>query len=70
MEKRNLRFVALDGVTPSLESYANGSYPFGKSFYLVLGAKKSPGAERFLEFLRSPEGAVALRKADLLLKPE
>jgi phosphate transport system substrate-binding protein len=70
MEKRNLRFVALDGVTPSLESYANGSYPFGKSFYLVLGAKKNSGAERFLEFLRSPEGIIALRNTGLLLKPE
>ena len=49
-----------------MENYTNGAYPFGKTFYFVLGAKKSPAGERFLAFLRSPKGVAALRKAGVL----
>lgn len=69
-EKRNLRFVPIDGMTPSLENYQSGAYPLGKSLYFVLGAKKSPACERFLAFLRSPDGVTALRKAGVLPRPE
>jgi phosphate transport system substrate-binding protein len=70
MEKRKLRFVAIDGTAPSLESYKSGAYPFGKSLYLVLGAKKSPACERFLAFLRSPDGVTALHEAGIVLRRE
>jgi phosphate transport system substrate-binding protein len=70
MEKRNLRFVAIDGVEPSLEHYERGTYPFGKSFYLVLAARKSSGGERFLAFVRSPKAVAALREAGVLLSAE
>lgn len=67
MEKRNLRFVALDGAAPSVENYENGTYPYGKSLFVVLAAKKSPAAERFVTFLLSPRGAAALRETGVLL---
>lgn len=70
MEKRDLRFVAIDGMEPSLETYEKGTYPFGKSLYIVLAAKRSPAGERFLTFLRSPKGAAALREAGVLLSAE
>jgi phosphate transport system substrate-binding protein len=70
MEKRNLRFVAIDGVEPSLEDYEKGTYPFGKSLYFVLAEKKSSAGERFLTFLRSPKGAAALREAGVVLSAE
>lgn len=70
-EKRNLRFVAIDGVEPSLENYEKGTYPFGKTLYLVVvGPQKSPAVARLLTFLRSPKGAAALREAGVLLSPE
>ena len=56
MEKPRLRFVAIDGVAPSLEDLARGSYPYGKKFYLVLAARHNPTVGRFVEFLRSPAG--------------
>jgi ABC-type phosphate transport system substrate-binding protein len=70
MEKRNLRFVAIDGETPSLENYQSGAYPLGKSLYFVLGAKKSSACESFLEFLRSADGVAALHNAGVLARPE
>ncbi len=61
MERRNLRFVAIDGVEPSLDNLESGAYPFAKPIYFVLPAKKKPLAERFVAFLGSPAGRVALR---------
>lgn len=60
-EKRNLRFVALDGVEPTLENFENGTYPFGKTLYLITSVNKSPKTERFLAFLQSPQGMKILR---------
>ena len=61
MERRNLRFLAIDGVEPSLENLESGAYPFVKPIYVVLPAKKNPLAERFIAFLGSPAGQAALR---------
>ncbi len=69
MEHRKLRFIAIDGVEPSLENYENGTYPFAKSFQFVLAAKKSPAGERFLAFLGSPIGVAALREVGVLPSP-
>jgi phosphate transport system substrate-binding protein len=67
MEDRNLRFVPIDGVLPSLETYEKGAYPFSKTLYVVFPAKRSASGERFLAFLRSPQGAAALRETGVLL---
>jgi phosphate transport system substrate-binding protein len=65
-EKRNLRFVAIDGVAPSLENYGNGSYPYAKTLYLVVPAKVSPEAKAFLSFIATPAGESLLRKAGIV----
>jgi phosphate transport system substrate-binding protein len=61
MERRDLRTVAIDGVTPSLATFESGAYPLEKSFYLVFPAKRSAAAQRFLDFARSPDGRRSLR---------
>ena len=66
MEKRNLRFVAIDGVEPTLENFENGKYPFGKVLYLVVAAKGTPAGANFIAFLRTPKGVAALREAGLV----
>jgi phosphate transport system substrate-binding protein len=60
-EKRDLRFVPIDGVEPSLENLGSGKYPYEKPFYLVYSAKTKVAAERLLEFLRSAKGRSILR---------
>lgn len=67
MERRKkLRFVALDGVEPTLENFENGTYRYGKTFYFVFTEAKKPMVDRFLAFLRSPQGRVALRQTGTL----
>jgi phosphate transport system substrate-binding protein len=59
-EQCDLRLVAIDGVAPNLDTLANGTYPYEKRFYLVFMRDRNPGAEQFLNFLRSAEGRKAL----------
>ena len=65
-ERRNLRFVAIDGVAPSLTSLENGSYPYGKILYLVVRTQISPEAKAFLSFIATPAGQSLLRKAEII----
>jgi phosphate transport system substrate-binding protein len=66
-ERRNLRMVAIDGAEPSLENFQRGAYPYGRLLFFVLPARKAPTAERFIGFLRSPEGQATLQATGNLL---
>jgi phosphate transport system substrate-binding protein len=66
-EKRALRFVAIDGVEPSLENFQTRAYPFGRPLFFVLPARKAPAAERFIAYLRSGSGQAALHATGNLL---
>jgi phosphate transport system substrate-binding protein len=61
-EKRALRVISLDGVTPSVRTMDDRSYPYSKTFFMV--TKKPPPASvrRFIDFVRSPAGAAILAK--------
>jgi len=65
-EKRNLRFVAIDGVAATMENYENGSYPYAKSLYVVVPAVPSPEAEAFVAFLAKPAARAMLRSAGVI----
>lgn len=51
-----LKALALDGVTPSPATIADGSYPVYYRLYLVTGAKPDARAERFIAFVQSEAG--------------
>lgn len=68
-EKRNLRFVTIDGVAATLGNLENGSYPYGKTLYLVVPATESPEAAAFAAFLARPAGMALLRKAGIVPGP-
>jgi phosphate transport system substrate-binding protein len=65
-EKRNLKFVNIDGVPASLENYLNGSYRYGKPLYLVVPRDISPEAKAFISFLATPTGEALLKKGGLV----
>ncbi len=60
-ENRALTPVAIDGVAPTLDNLANGSYRFSKSFYIVTGPEISGPARAFIQFVLSADGAAILR---------
>jgi phosphate transport system substrate-binding protein len=65
-EKPNLHFLTIDGVAPTLENFERAAYPYHKDFYFILPARRRASLERFVAFLRSPEGAQLLREAGSL----
>jgi ABC-type phosphate transport system substrate-binding protein len=65
-EKRNLRFVALDGVMPSLDTYLDGSYPYGKPLYLIAPTVPSAEARAFVDFIVGPAARSRLRDLGLV----
>ena len=69
-EKRALQALALNGVTPSPKTLANGEYPYYKTFSMAGGPKPKPLALQFLAFLRSAAGQEILEKNGHWLKPQ
>ena len=61
-EGRTLKALALDGVTPTPESVADGSYPLAKRMMLVTGPQTPPAARAFVHYVRSAEGRKLLAK--------
>jgi len=60
-EKRNLRYVPIDGVSPRLAALEKGEYPYEKPFFLVFSAERKAAAEGLLDFLKSEKGRAVLR---------
>jgi len=60
--KRTLRVLALDGIVPSVRTMADRSYPYSKTFYMVTRKNPTGAVLRFIDFVRSPEGAAILSR--------
>lgn len=68
-EKRKLNVLALDGVTPSTKTLAEGSYPYHKPLYLVVPKSPSASVAAFVDFVRSPRAqAMLIDNAQLPVK--
>ena len=61
-EKRGLRPLALDGVSPSPATLANGKYLYYKTMFTVSGSSTPLSAHQFAAFVRSPAGRDILEK--------
>ena len=66
LEHRNLRLIALDGVSPTMEAFEGGAYRHAATFHVVHPRQPSPAAKLFVDFLTSTEGLRALRAAGCL----
>ncbi len=55
-ERRPLVALAIDGVTPSIETLKSGRWPHHKELMLVLPGQPAALAQRFVAWLQGPEG--------------
>lgn len=64
-QQPGLRFLQVDGVAPSDETIADGSYPLLNEYYVVIRADEPAGspARQLRDWILSEEGKVALVKA-------
>jgi phosphate transport system substrate-binding protein len=63
-QAKQVRVLALDGVVPGREALLAGTYPWYLTYSLVTRPEAPPAVERFLAFVRSPEGQTALAEYD------
>jgi phosphate transport system substrate-binding protein len=61
-ENHPVKALAIDGVAPVTNNGANKRYLFMKTLSLLTKPAASPAVRRFIDFVRSPEGARILRK--------
>lgn len=66
--KPGLKALSIDGVAPTLDSIANGSYPLFTPLYLVTNSlsSKAPATQAFIDFAGSDRGMAALRQSSVL----
>lgn len=62
------KVIELDGITPSPETIANGTYPATRYLYIVTKGYPSGRTKEYIDFLRSPEGQDLLEKEGKLVK--
>lgn len=60
-EQRPLVALVIDGKKPTVASLQDGSYPYYKPLYLIVGANPGPQTKQFAAFVRSAAGQALLR---------
>ena len=63
LEQTTLRPLALDGVMPSTETLADGSYPLRRVMALVVRQDTPARVGPFIEFIRSAQGLEVIRSS-------
>jgi phosphate transport system substrate-binding protein len=61
-----LRMVAIDGVSPSVQAAESGKYPLVRPFLFVTIGEPSERSQRFIDFVLSPQGQQMLQKEGLV----
>jgi phosphate transport system substrate-binding protein len=69
-ERLALRPLPLDGVDPTAETLADGSYPFPFRICLLLPVRPSAAGQRFVSFVTSPEGRDMLLSLGAVEEPK
>ena len=68
-EARPLALLPVGGVAPGLAALANGSYPYGKTLYLVARGESTVAVQQYVGFLGSPAGRKLLTRLGLDVSP-
>jgi len=69
-EKLPLNKLTLNGVAPTPTNLANGSYPLYKPIDFVTGSRTTPEAQKFINFVYSPQGRAIASKVGVLVTDE
>lgn len=69
-ENRPLFPIPVDGVTPSVATLADGTYPYAKSMYVVVKGTPPAALLGFIDFLYSARGRALLQKTGHRVAPD
>jgi phosphate transport system substrate-binding protein len=62
--ENKVKFLSIDGIAPTHENIASGSYPFADNFYAItvradgeyLNSERTENIDSLLEWIASPQG--------------
>ena len=58
-----IKLLAVEGIAPTVENIASGSYPLSGQFYAVrLASNDNPEIDAFIEWILSPQGQELIQK--------
>lgn len=61
-ENRAIRVLKLNGIAPTAQALADGSYPYAKTFHMITKRDSPPRVRQFVDFVLSPAGTAILSK--------
>jgi phosphate transport system substrate-binding protein len=61
-ENRSIKMLSYNGVSPTAKNIATGAYPHSMKFSLITKPDVSPSVRQFIDFVRSKEGQMLLKK--------
>lgn len=53
---KDIKLLAINGITPSSENIRNGTYPYIVDAYMVTREKSTPQAKKFVDWFLTPQG--------------
>lgn len=62
MKGFDVRLLAVDGVTPTVENIENGSYPLASSFYAVTRSDADENTRALVAWILGEQGQALIRK--------
>ena len=57
-----IKLLSLDGIAPTRENVANGTYPHSSQFYAVTAGSDNPNIDAFIEWILSEQGQYLVEK--------
>ena len=57
-----IKLLELNGVAPTRENVANGTYPYASEFYAVTAGSENPNVEIFIDWILSSQGQYLIEK--------
>ena len=66
----DIKFLAIDGVAPTVENIQNGSYPLATEFYAITARPREGNVAKTIDFLHSPEGRRLIEASGYVPAPE
>ena len=62
MKNFNVKLLAVNGITPTVESIENGTYPLASVFYAVTRSDADENTLALLSWIRGPQGQALVEK--------
>lgn len=62
VKNESIRHLAINGISPTIETIRNGEYPITETFYVVTAGSENPHVQPFIDWILSSQGQSIIEK--------